>query len=133
VNGQQLDPVSLFVLLAGTFFGPSLAQIIGPYAVIILAATTGASWALSAREMESRISTMWYFLRINATAVLVTVSAANVAGQWLNVNESAWLLAPIGLLIGGVGNDWPRIAQWFLIRLARLFERRTGTGGRKGD
>jgi len=131
MTGQQLDPVSLCIALAGALFGPALAGIIGPYAVIILAATTGASWALGQQQAGTRGAMAWYFLRINATAVLVTVSCANLAGRWLGMEESAWLLAPIGLLIGGVGNDWPRLMQWLLIRLARLFERRTGTGSRK--
>jgi len=126
MNGQQLDPVSLFIALAGTVFGPTLAQVIGPYAVIILAATTGASWALGRRESDVRLSAAWYFLRINATAVLLTVSAATLAGQWLRLQDHTWLLAPIGLLVGGIGDDWPRMVRWLLLRLGRLLERRAG-------
>jgi len=40
---NHLDPVSVAVVLASTLFGPQLAAIIGPYAVILLGSTVGAA------------------------------------------------------------------------------------------
>lgn len=126
---QQLDPVSVGIALAGVIFGPALAGIIGPYAVIIISATVGAAWALGRRDKAARLGSAWYFLRLNATAVLVTVGLANLAARWLGVSDHTWLLAPIALIVGGVGDDWPRVGRWLLVRAGRLFERRTGSGG----
>ena len=125
----QLDPVSVAIALASVIFGPALATVIGPYAVIIVSATVGAAWALGRREPGARLGAAWYFLRLNATAVLVTVSLANLAGQWVGQQNTTWLLAPIALLVGGVGDDWPRIGRWLLERAGRLIERRAGGDG----
>ena len=125
----QLDPVSVAIALASVIFGPALAAVIGPYAVIIVSATVGAAWALGRREPGARLGAAWYFLRLNATAVLVTVSLANLAGQWAGQQNTTWLLAPIALLVGGVGDDWPRIGRWLLERAGRLIERRAGGDG----
>ena len=125
----QLDPVSVAIALASVIFGPALAAVIGPYAVILLGATVGAAWALGRREPGARLGAAWYFLRLNATAVLVTVSLANLAGQWAGQQNTTWLLAPIALLVGGVGDDWPRIGRWLLERAGRLIERRAGGDG----
>ena len=125
----QLDPVSVAIALASVIFGPALAAVIGPYAVIIVSATVGAAWALGRREPGARLGAAWYFLRLNATAVLVTVSLAKLAGQWVGQQNTTWLLAPIALLVGGVGDDWPRIGRWLLERAGRLIERRAGGDG----
>ena len=132
MSAQQLDPVSVCIALAGVIFGPALAQIIGPYAVIILSTTVGASWALGRRKPGARWGAAWYFLRLNATAVVITAGLANAAGRWLELDDHAWLLAPIALVVGGVGDDWPRLGQWLLLCAGRVFERRTGAGPGSG-
>ncbi len=128
MNSSQLDPVSVAIALAGVLFGPALAGVIGPYAVIIISATVGAAWALGRREPDAKLRAAWYFLRLNATAVLVTVSLANLAARWVGADESHWMLAPIALLVGCVGDDWPRVGRWLLVRAGRLLERRVGGG-----
>lgn len=129
MNTSQLDPVSVAIALASVLFGPPLAGIIGPYAVILISATVGAAWALGRRDPAARLGAAWYFLRLNATAVLVTVSIAKLAGIWLGVADHSWMLAPIALVVGGVGDDWPSVGRWLLVRIARIFERRAGGSG----
>ena len=123
---SHLDPVSVSIALASIIFGPALAGVIGPYAVIIISATVGAAWALGRRDPAARLSGAWYFLRLNATAVLITVSLANLAARWLGSDDSHWMLAPIALLVGCIGDDWPRVGRWLLMRASRVIERRTG-------
>lgn len=130
MSAPQLDPVSVAIAISGVVFGPALAAVIGPYAVILIASTVGAGWSLGRRDPSEKLGAAWYFLRLNATAMLITVSLATVAGRWLGVVDHTWLLAPIALLVGGVGDDWPRLARWFLARAARLVERRTGGEGK---
>ena len=126
---NQLDPVSVAIALAGILFGPALAGIIGPYAVIVISATVGAAWALGRRDPAANISAAWYFLRLNATAAIVTVSIAKLAGIWLGMDDHSWLLAPVALIVGGVGDDWPSVGKWLVAMAGRVFERRAGGGG----
>lgn len=128
MNTNQIDPVSAAIALAGLLFGPTLAGIVGPYAVIILSATVGAGWSLGRRDQSLRFGAAWYFLRLNATAVLVTASIATLAAKWLGVAEQNWLLAPVAIVVGAVGDDWPRIGKWLIVRAGRFFEKRTDTG-----
>lgn len=126
---NQLDPVSVAIALAGVLFGPALAGVIGPYAVILISCTVGAGWALGRRDPAARLSAAWYFLRLNATAVVVTVGLAQLAGRWLGGDDHSWLLAPIALIVGGVGDDWPGVGRWLLQHAGRILERRAGGDG----
>lgn len=121
---QHLDPVTVATAVAATVVGPTLAAVLGPYAVIILGATTGAAWALSRQKEMSRLGAAWYFMRLNATALLLTVSMAAMVNKWGGFSEERWLLAPIALLVGGIGDDWPRVIKWVVGRLGRLVDRR---------
>lgn len=126
---NQLDPVNVAVAIASVLFGPAIAGVIGPYAVIVMASTVGAAWALGRRDQTARLGAAWYFLRLNATAVILTVGVAKLLGVWIGSEETSWLLAPVALFVGGVGDDWPRLCSWLGLRVIRLFERRAGGGG----
>lgn len=129
MNQPPLDPVSVAIAISSVVFGPTLAAVIGPYAVIIIASTVGAAWALGRRDPGARLGAALYFLRLNATAVLVTVGLANLGARWLGYDDTRWMLAPIALVVGGVGDDWPRVGRWILHRVARVLERRAGGDG----
>lgn len=123
----KIDPISAATAVASVLFGPELAHYIGPYAVILLGSTTGAGWALGRHPpLGSRTSAVLFFMRLNVLALLLTVPLAAGATALFGTVEQRWLLAPIALLIGGIGNDWPRVAHWVLKRIGRLFERRIG-------
>lgn len=130
---NKLDPTAALTVLTAAVFGAELSQIIGPYAVIILAATTGAGWGLGRCPPMTRAQGVWYFLKLNLTALLVTVPIAAGAQALLSLEEANWLLAPVGILIGAVGNSWPQVGQWLVLWLGRLLEKRTGTERNKGD
>ncbi len=121
---DKLDPVFVMTALVAALTGNELAQVVGPYAVVVLGATTGAGWSLGRQEPMSRAGSMWFFTKMNLTALLTTVPLAVVAGSFFNLQESNWLLVPISLLVGGIGNDWPVVGRWIIGRLARLIERR---------
>ena len=130
---NKLDPTAALTVLTAAVFGAELSQIIGPYAVIILAATTGAGWGLGRCPPMTRAQGACYFLKLNLTALLVTVPIAAGAQALLSLEEANWLLGPVGLLIGAVGNSWPQVGQWLVLWLGRLLEKRTGTERNKGD
>lgn len=124
---QQLDPVSAAVTIAALAVSPQVAALIGPYAVILLAATTGAAWSLGRAEQMTRRGAVWYFLKLNATAALLVVGLATlVTKAWPAFDGVDWMLAPISLLVGGVGDDWPAVGRWVIGRFGRLVERNTG-------
>lgn len=129
---RNLDPTAAATALVAALFGPELSQIIGPYAVIILAATAGAGWGLGRNGPMSRSQGIWYFLKLNLTALLVTVPIASGVQYVLGWDEANWLLVPVALLIGGVGDSWPKVGEWFVSWLGRLLERRTGTDNFRG-
>lgn len=121
---QNLDPVSALVALLSILLGPTLANIIGPYAVILIASTLGASWALGRREPASRMSAVLFFARLNVLALLITVSLAQMARHFGLPVDPRYLLVPFAILIGGIGDDWPDVGRWLLNRIARLADRR---------
>lgn len=121
------DPVAAAIALASVVFGPSMAQIVGPYAVILVAATVGAAWALGRRDPNS-LSPAWYFARLQVTALLLTVGLAQLIGGWIGADETSWLLAPIALVVGALGDDWPAAGRWLIVRFGRLIERKADGG-----
>lgn len=129
---NQLEPTNVAIALASVLFGPALAALVGPYAVILIASTVGAAWALGRRDPSARLGAAGYFLRLNVTALLVTWGLATLAGRWLGFDETNWMLAPIALLVGGVGDDWPRLGRWVFERAGRVLERKAGGGGEGG-
>jgi len=129
----QLDPVAAATAIFAIVFSPTIAAYVGPYAVIIIGAALGAAWSLGRRPVTSRYGAIKYFLLIVGTALLFTVPAAeglrSVFGA--RIPDVQLLFAPIALLIGGVGTDWPKLIAWMWARLWRIFEHRTGVD--KGD
>ena len=124
---NQLDPINAAIAIASVIFGPVLATYIGPYSLIMVAATVGASWALRRQKVHlTALETISYFTLINFTAVIVTVGIATLIANWFAIAEPNWLLAIVALVVGGVGSDWPRVLKWVFIRALRVFERRAG-------
>lgn len=117
---QHLDPTHVAVTIASAVLAPALAEVVGPYAIIFVASSIGASWALGRQATMSRLKALLFFLRINATAAIITVFLADFLAKQLGYisgsGEDLWLIAPIALVIGGVGDDWPTLIQWVVKR-----------------
>lgn len=125
---NQLDPINVAIVIASVILGEALAEVIGPYTVILIAATVGTAWSLGRRSPSSKFNAFGYFALMVSTAALVTVSTANAIGNWLGHTDTSWMLAPIAMLIGGIGGDWPRLLVWSFKRALQIFERRNGGG-----
>ena len=117
---QHLDPTHVAVTVASAVLAPALADVVGPYVIIFIASTIGASWALGRQATMSRLKALLFFLRINFTAAIVTSSIASALAKQLGyasgTGEGLWLIAPIALMIGGVGDDWPALIRWVVKR-----------------
>lgn len=131
---SPLDIVAVATVLAAALFGsPSAAEIVGPYAVIVLAAIVGAAWSSSRRPPTTRLGALLYVVLVVALAVLVTVPLAELAARYAGV-EARSMFAPVALVIGGIGPDWPGVVRWALGLLRGVLERRAGQPpGAPGD
>lgn len=124
---NQLEPTNVAIALASVLFGPALAALVGPYAVILIASTVGAAWALGRRDPSARLGAAGYFLRLNVTALLVTVGLATLAGRWLGFDETNWMLAPSRCWWAAWATTGPG-GRWLFERAARVLERKAGGG-----
>jgi hypothetical protein len=119
---NKLDPISIATSVAGIYYGPDIATVVGPYVVIILCSTLGTAWSFRRRKTTTKLAALRYFLLLNATALFVTVALAQQLAKWLGTEDSHSLLAPIALGIGAVGTDWPTVVKWFVQRFVPVKE-----------
>lgn len=127
---DHLDPPSVAITVMTIFFSPAMAQVAGPYVVIILGSFVGASWSLGSRHKTSRLSAAIFFVRMVFTAILVTVGLTKGLSALLGTGaeDSYWLLTPVSILVGGIGDNWRKIVVWGIKFLGRFTERKTGGG-----
>lgn len=133
MSAAPIDLVALADILGGMLFAPDVAGAIAPYAVIVVSATTGASFALGRRMTVGRWSGFGFFLRINALAAIGTIGLATILQPWAPAGTApAFVLSLVAFAVGAIGDDWPALGRWAFARLGRLvdawIERRTGGG-----
>jgi len=126
-NQPIADIVGLAIFIAAFIFSPAAAQVVGPYMVIVVAATIGASFKVARREKSSRWGAFWFFLRVVGLAVLLTAALAALLNAYRPDLEPRVTVAPIALLIGFL--DW-RVALSKVV--AVLFSTLDRVGGGKG-
>lgn len=121
----SIDPVAVVIALATMVLGPHVAAYVGPYIVIAGAGLTGAAFALGRRDPHARLGPFLFMLVMVGLSMLLTVATTEVAVKLWPSLESRWMLAPVALMIGYVGDDWPEVLKWVVRRAARLIEKRT--------
>lgn len=131
MNQQPLaDIVALAILIAAAVFSRAVAEVVGPYLVIVVASAIGASFALARREKSTRGRALWFFTRVVGLAVLLTVGAAAAVSAVRPDLAPRTLLAPIALLIGFIGDGWPRLLARTVQMLYGLLDLARGQGGK---
>lgn len=124
MNQTITDIVGLCALFASLLFKPEVASVVAPYLTIIIGSSVGAGFALKRREKLSRIGAIWYFSRVVGLALLVSIPIA----IWLESKFPGLAvritIAPIALLVGTVGDDWPELASKIKEMIFRLIDRR---------
>ncbi len=111
----SLDPITVASAIAAALgISVPLASLIGPYAVIIVAAITGGATALSRRPETTRLGAGGFLARVGATATVLTAGAAELAVRYWPALDgmSHWLLAPIAFVIGLIGDDWRTVLRF---------------------
>ncbi len=119
-----IDPGTAMALIMAGAVGADAAGILAPYAVILIAAVTGSGWALSRRKPTARISAIWFVSLMVMSTTLVTAGLAQLAARMYPSLETQWTLAPIALVVSGIGDDWPAVGQWLINLLGSVIQRR---------
>ena len=119
---KSTDVMQLFVILTTSIFGPTMAGVIGPYILIVFAAATGAAWSLGRCKPQSKGQAFFYFVRIALVAVLLTVAISKAVASFMPNMQEDWLIAPVALIIGLIGDDWHKIGEWFVQTLKKLID-----------
>ena len=112
MNQQPLtDIVGLLALAAALMFSPSVAAVVGPYLVIVIASAIGASFAVARREKATRLGAVFFFTRVVGLACLLTVGTAAAVAAYKPEWSPRLLIAPIALMIGFIGDSWPALLR----------------------
>lgn len=118
----DISIIGLAGLIASTLFGPEVAAVVGPYIVILIASSVGASFAVARREKQQRTSVWFFFLRTVGIAVLLTVAlASGITGHYPSLSERV-LIAPIAFVLGFIGDDWPAVFRWGADKINKLVD-----------
>lgn len=123
------DVVGFFVFIAALIFSAEVANVVGPYMVIAVAAAVGASFSVARREKTTRLSAAWFFLKIVALAMLIASGLAAAAAAYSPGLSDRALLAPIALLVGFVGEGWPTLLGKVVKVLVGMLDLARGKGG----
>lgn len=109
---NSLEPTQVVIVLVSLILAPHIAEVVAPYTVIIIASCVGAGWSLGNTEKLSRWQALWFFCRISTTAMILTVFVASIISNKLGYTEARWLLAPVALFIGIIGDEWGNLSNW---------------------
>lgn len=126
-NPAPYDFVAFLAFVGGFLFAsPALAQAIAPYAAIFFAALVGTMWSLSRRKIDiedtrHRSRGAFFMAKVIGAAMIVTIPLAVWIAPLLGISQDRYLVAPIALVIGAVGEleDWRKLLIWcrdFILR-----------------
>ncbi len=122
----QLDIVTVAIAAASAMLGTYWGGIVGPYAVIILAAMGGAAWSAASRPESTRWAAVRHGGLMVGLALLVTVPLAEFLTRWTGL-ESRWMLGPLAALIAAR-------PEWVVAQIHKLYRSRAKPmGATDGD
>ena len=125
VNNEPTDLITLLIALIAVLTGREIAQLVGPYAAIIVLACAGAGVALSKadHEMSNFQAGKYVSLRV-LMAVCFTIAVAEFLQNYVPGIKPRYSLVPIAFLIGWV-KDYNSIASWIGERISVVVKRKT--------
>lgn len=125
-ENQSLHLVHAVTAMFALLFSPDFAVYAGPYVAIIIASAVGTSWSMRRRPVTGRSKAINYFLLVIATALIITVPLAEFIAEHFKYKDANLLLAPVALVVGGIGGDLPSLVKWFGARLLKAWENKFG-------
>ena len=121
---KSTDVTQLFVILTTSIFGAPMAGVVGPYILIIFAACTGVAWSLGRCSPQGKGQAFFYFVRVALTAVLLTVAISKATASFMPSVQEDWLIAPVALIIGLIGDDWRKVGEWIISTIKRVIDKK---------
>jgi hypothetical protein len=121
-----IDIVSLVVALLSVVFSHQAAQLIGPYAVIVVCAIGGASWSASRIGEASTRKTLGHIVLWAGLGIVCAVPLSEAAARLWAALEVRWLLGPVAGFIAAH-------PDWAWQRLKGRFDRAIGHQPTQGD
>jgi predicted MFS family arabinose efflux permease len=125
-ENQSLHLVHAVTAMFALLFSPDFAVYAGPYVAIIIASAVGTSWSMRRRPVTGRSKAINYFLLVIATALIITVPLSEFLADYFEYKDANLLLAPVALVVGGIGGDLPALAKWLGMRLMKVWENKFG-------
>lgn len=116
--------LNIFIAIAASVFEPPTASMIGPYFLIAFAGIIGAAWSVGKRTSRGRLNTCFYFLRIASTSVLLTIAIIKLIASFWPAFDVDWMIAPVALIIGVIGDGWLKIFSWFSDAVKKIANQR---------
>jgi hypothetical protein len=95
----NLDPIEVAKYAASLAMSPTLAGIVGPYAIIVLASVLGAGAALANRDPLDRGPSFLFFARAVLVALLATVPVATIVAAYFEGWQAQWLFIPGAVML----------------------------------
>lgn len=122
---NNLDLVAALLVVLGLMFSPQLAAVLAPYLVVVLGALIGTGWGLKRRTAPtSWRDTVFFVTLMLGTCLVVTVPAAIWLQRYTGEGTFQWILGPLAILIGAIGEDWPDVGKWALGLFKRFLTKR---------
>lgn len=103
------DPLVLFNGATALVVSNSMAETVGPYLLIVVAATAGAWVALGRREPEAKPNGLPFLLIVNVIAILFTSLFSVLISSNFSSLEERLIFGPVAFIIGWIGLDWPTV------------------------
>lgn len=122
MNQADLTPISVATVLASTIFAPAVADIVGPYSVILLAAMAGVAVALMQRPASTRANAMLFFAGSTLIALLLAVPLAMALSSVYPSLKEHWLFAPMAMALGYAGDRWGAIFKWCMTKVNAIVD-----------
>lgn len=126
----QIDIVTVVTALAALVFSQELAEMIGPYTVIVVGSILGGAIATGRRDVPGFWPGAGFLLAMVTLALLCTVPLSLFISQYIGADHR-WLLGPVAVLIAGIGPDWPKLGIWAVDQARGVIERWAASRGAK--
>lgn len=113
---HSLDIVTVAIMAASAVVGSNWGGIVGPYAVILLAAIGGATWSAAGRDEGPRWHAVRHVALLVGLSLLATVPLAELL-TYITGLQSRWMLGPVAALIAAR-------PEWVMAQIKRFYDSR---------
>lgn len=114
------DPIALIAQILALFVGITLAEMVAPHIVVMLAGVVGGVFGLMAWRQCTRLEALSYVGLAAAGAWLFAGAASALLQNYTPLDNPTPLLAPCAAVIAWIGHRWPVVLVWGLRRFTSL-------------